>query len=263
MRLVSDDIRARRHELSLTEAFWVNEYLIHRRGGSGEKPFFASVKLKSERTVGAEDFSRVRKSWHAGSGVLLLRTRGDEYDFNTLGNMDFHMLPGITEEWRVDPLPHGHAQTSLPGRNKVTGVLADGRSGVALYHHFPRETYSSATALKSYHFIGNRILALGSDIARLRKGQAREIFTCLDQSAFVEPLLLNLNGQLHTIRPEESVNLCVPLTGPTWCYTGGRSLLIYPYGSQNLILKTGSEINVTDRKLADGNRITCWPWPMN
>ena len=38
------------YEYSGTNAYWVNEYLVHRRG-ENEKPFYASLKLKSERTV--------------------------------------------------------------------------------------------------------------------------------------------------------------------------------------------------------------------
>lgn len=62
-------------------------------------------------------------------------------------------------------MPLGHAQASLPGLNKISGVLADGKAGMGIYHHLPKETYSSATAFKSYHFIEDKIIALGSDIA--------------------------------------------------------------------------------------------------
>ena len=62
-------IKANTHEYSGTDAYWVNEYLVHRRG-ENEPAFYASLKLKSERTVGAEDFGKVRKSWHLGYGIL-------------------------------------------------------------------------------------------------------------------------------------------------------------------------------------------------
>lgn len=51
-------------EYSGTDAYWVNEYLVHRRG-ENEMPFYASLKLKSERTVGAE--VSVRKSAALGT----------------------------------------------------------------------------------------------------------------------------------------------------------------------------------------------------
>ncbi len=93
------------YEYSGTNAYWVNEYLVHRHG-ENEKPFYASLKLKSERTVGAEDFDKkVRKSWYMGYGILPVKVQGDEYSERVLSNFDWHALPGLTEEWRTDPLP--------------------------------------------------------------------------------------------------------------------------------------------------------------
>ena len=128
------------YEYSGTNAYWVNEYLVHRRG-ENEKPFYASLKLKSERTVGAEDFDKkVRKSWYMGYGILPVKVQGDEYSERVLSNFDWHALPGLTEEWRTDPLPlKGGAQASLPGQNKISGVLADGKAGMGIYHHLPKE----------------------------------------------------------------------------------------------------------------------------
>ena len=168
MQATVDKIKANTYEYSGTDAYWVNEYLVHRRG-ENEKPFYCSLKLKSERTVGAEDFGKVRKSWHLGYGILQLKVRGDEYGSPVLQNYDWHAVPGLTEEWRTDPMPaKGGAQASLPGLNKISGVLADGKAGMGIYHHLTKETYSSATAFKSYHFIEDKIIALGSGIARLR-----------------------------------------------------------------------------------------------
>lgn len=91
-----------------------------------------------------------------GYGILQVKVKGDEYSDKVICNFDWHALPGLTEEWRTDPMPLGHAQASLPGLNKISGVLADGKAGMGIYHHLPKETYSSATAFKSYHFIEDK-----------------------------------------------------------------------------------------------------------
>ena len=252
LRAVAKTIRAGKYESSLTEAFWVNEYLIHRRGAGNKKPFFASVKLKSARTVGAEDFDKVRKSWHCGSGVLLLKVKGDEYKEQTLKNMDFHLLPGITEEWRTDPMPtKGGSQAALPGKNTIAGVLADGQNGLAIYHHLPGETYSSATAWKTYHFINDKILAFGSNIARYKTGQQKDIFTCIDQSALTEPIVYAVNGTVKTVHPKESVTRIEETDQPFWVYTQQKGYFVFPQKRQQLVIKTGKEINTTDRKIAN------------
>ena len=238
-------------EYSGTDAYWVNEYLVHRRG-ENETPFYASLKLKSERTVGAEDFSKkVRRSWHMGYGILQVKVKGDEYSDKVIRNLDWHALPGLTEEWRTDPMPLGHAQASLPGLNKISGVLADGKAGMGIYHHLPKETYSSATAFKSYHFIEDKIIALGSDIARLRPGQGNEITTFIDQTALNSPLTWCAGEEIQTVEPGQSVNLTQEIKDVCWLHQGSKGYVILPVKQLSLQIKSGKEINITDRTIAD------------
>lgn len=245
------EIKTNRYEYSGTDAYWVNEFLVHRRG-EHEAPFYCSLKLKSERTVGAEDFDNVRKSWHLGYGILQLKVRGDEYDQHVLKNYDWHAVPGLTEEWRTDALPaKGGAQASLPGLNKISGVLTDGKAGLGIYHHLPKETYSSTTAFKSYHFIEDKIIALGSGISRLRPGQQQEISTFIDQSAFNCALTWSVNGKEHTIKPKESMNISEPIKSICWLHQGEKGYIILPKKKLQLLIKTGKEVNITDRKIAD------------
>ena len=239
-------------EYSGTDAYWVNEYLVH-RSGENETPFYASLKLKSERTVGAEDFSKkVRRSWHMGYGILQVKVKGDEYSDKVIRNFDWHALPGLTEEWRTDPLPaKGGAQASLPGLNKISGVLADGKAGMGIYHHLPKETYSSATAFKSYHFIEDKIIALGSDIARLRPGQGNEITTFIDQTALNSPLTWCAGEEIQTVEPGQSVNLTQEIKDVCWLHQGSKGYVILPVKQLSLQIKSGKEINITDRTIAD------------
>ncbi|SHE81631.1 Polysaccharide lyase family 8, C-terminal beta-sandwich domain [Mariniphaga anaerophila] len=248
---LKNNIQNNSHHYSGTDAYWVNEFLVHRRENENNS-FYSSVKLKSERAVGAEDFDRVRKSWHSGSGVLQLRTKGDEYSQQVLKNMDWHMLPGITEEWRTDPLPaKGGAQACLPGLNKIAGVLSDGKSGMAMYHHLPRETYSTATALKSYHFIGNKIIALGSNIQRNRAGQGKGISTCIDQAGFTSKLTCFVNGKVAKIGTNQSVDIHEKITQPCWFHTGDRGFVIFQKKECELVIKTGKSVNTTDTRISN------------
>lgn len=239
------------YEHSGTDAYWVQEYIVHRRG-ENETPFYASLKLKSVRTVGAEDFKKdVRRSWHMGYGILQVKTKGDEYSDRILCNFDWHALPGLTEEWRTDPMPLGHAQASLPGLNKISGVLADGKTGMGIYHHLPQETYSSATALKSYHFIEDKIISLGSGIARLRPGQGKEIVTFIDQSALNGPLTWYTDGEIQTIVPGQSVDIAKEIKDVCWLHQGNKGYVILPAKKLSLQIKSGKEINITDRTIAN------------
>ena len=244
-------IKKNTFEYSGTDAYWVNEFLVHRRG-EHELPFYASVKLKSERTVGIEDFSKVRKSWHGGYGILQVKVNGDEYDHQVLSNFDWHALPGLTEEWRTDALPAGGgSQASLPGKNKIAGVLTDSLHGMAIYHHLPAETYSSASAHKSYFFIDDRIIALGNNIARMRKGQHCPITTFIDQTKFYDRLTWKANGKEAHLQPSESVVKHITTDTPCWFHMGKKGYIILPKGKTMLTLTTGSEINITDPNIAN------------
>lgn len=246
-------IRSGDFELTATVPFWVNEYLVYRGGNeNGAKPFFASVKLKSERTVGAEDFDiKVRHSWHMGYGILPLKVTGDEYDLPVIVNFDWHALPGLTEEWRTDSLPlYGGAQACLPGDNKVAGVLGDGKAGMAIYHHLPREKYSSAQACKSYGFLDGRIFAQGTGVRRLRPGQGKDITTFVDQGALESPLTVCIDGRTTTVNTGESVNISAASSRPVWAHIGAKGYVIIPDGGKAEIrIVTGDSINVTDRHM--------------
>ena len=242
-------LKTNTYEYSGTDAYWVNEFLVHRRG-EHESPFYASLKLKSERTVGAEDFDKkVRRSWHMGYGILPLKVKGNEYSAEVLKGFDWHALPGLTEEWRTDLLPlKGGSQASLPGLNKISGVLADGIAGMGIYHHLPKEKYSSAIAFKSYHFIGNKIISQGSGIARYREGQGSGISTFIDQSALTGPLTWCINGEIREITPEESVAISESIEDVCWLHQGRKGYVILPQKKLQLLIKTGKEINITDRR---------------
>lgn len=252
LKAVLKQLKTNTYEYSGTNAYWVNEYLVHRRG-ENETPFYSSLKLKSDRTVGAEDFDKkVRRSWHLGYGILQLKIKGDEYSDKVLKNFDWHALPGLTEEWRTDPMPaKGGAQASLPGLNKISGVLADGKAGMGIYHHLPKEKYSSATAYKTYHFIEDKIIAQGSGIARNRQGQQAGIATFIDQSVFNAPLTWCIDGKLHEVLSEESVNIAESIESVCWLHQGEKGYIILPEKKLQLLIKTGKEINITDRRIAN------------
>ena len=241
------------YEHSGTHAYWVNEFLVHRRG-ENEPSFYASLKLKSERTVGAEDFDRkVRHSWHMGYGILPVKVDGDEYSDKVLKNFDWHALPGLTEEWRTDSFPlEGGSQASLPGRNKIAGVLADGVAGMGIYRHLPAEVYSSASAFKTYHFIGGKIISMASGIAREREGRHEDIATFIDQSDLRGTLTWYADGERHEIAPDESVDIAEPVEGVCWLHQGKKGYVLLPEGKLQLLIKTGKEINATDPREAGG-----------
>ena len=234
------------HTHTETTAFWNADYLIHRKEDNNENYYF-SVKQKSVRTTGAEDFSVIRKSWHAGSGVFQLRIDGDEYTQSALTHYDWHALPGVTEAWRRDVMPTGPASSSLPGGNAFSGVLADGVYGLAGYYHQPIDTYTAAEAFKTYHLIGRFGTAIGTGVQRKQaSSNTDEIVTSMDQSKQTAAITYGgVDGKINLINVGTSVALKIPLIQSTWIHHKNKGYLVFPKIHQNLLIKTGAKINVT------------------
>jgi len=246
IRQLQKALKSGKHKHTETTAFWNGDYLVHRKENEDGNYYF-SVKNKSVRTSGAEDFSKIRKSWHAGSGVLLLQIDSDEYNVNMKKNADWHVLPGVTEGWEVDPMPKGPASLSKPGANVFSGVLSNGTAGLVGYHHKPSDDYTSAEALKSTHLIDNYGIALGSSIKRkMASKKIAPIVTCIDQSTFDSKLTYFANGEKVVIDPGTSEDLIIETSSPMWLHHDKKGYFVFPKGKQALYLKTGKSINITD-----------------
>jgi len=257
---LNNNLQNNTHQHSESVAFWNADYLVHRRENS-EGNFYFSVKQKSLRTAGAEDFESIRKTWHAGSGVFQLKVDGQEYSQSVLKGYDWHTLPGVTEEWRTDAMPTGSASDAGPGLNYFSGVLADGTNATSAFIYIPTPIkvptsgtkldqlpqYASAEAYKSYHMIEKFGTAIGTNIARHDPGQNKNIVTCIDQSRHDSTISYSVDGgSIQSIAANSNADLTINMTGPTWVFHQNKGYLIFPEINQNLFIKTGSHINVTD-----------------
>ena len=258
---LNNNLQANTHQHSESVAFWNADYLVHRKENQSENYYF-SVKQKSSRVSGAEDFDDIRKSWHAGSGVFQLKVDGYEYSQNVLKEYDWHVLPGVTEEWRTDAMPIGAASDAGPGLNDFSGVLTNGTQATSAFFYNPTPLtyntsenklddlpqYASVTAYKSYHMIDNIGTAIGTGILRKDSGQGKSIVTCIDQSVHNNTLYYSINGgEELSLDLGVSHNLVIAMSGPSWVFHENKGYLIFPaFAGQELIIKTGTYVNVTD-----------------
>lgn len=231
--------------------FWIGNLLVHRQGGAlaSTDSFYFSVKMASDRTVGAEDTQTVRKAWHAGSGILQTKVIGNEYDVNVKRRWDWHALPGLTEEWRTDPLPTS-GSNGAKGSN-YAGMASDGVAGFAAMRYRPLTTisphYSAAQADKAWFFPGAEAIALGSNVGRVEPGQNRTIITTVDQTRWNGTLSYSVNGAATvTIATGTSVDQTVSLSGPTWLHQGSTGYVVFPQGAQPLYIRGGAAVVDTD-----------------
>ncbi|MCY4583691.1 MAG: polysaccharide lyase beta-sandwich domain-containing protein [Chloroflexi bacterium] len=232
------------HEQSGTIAFWVNDYLVHRRGGAGETPWYASVKMQSARTRGAESFSN-NQGFHNGSGVLLIKVDGDEYN-DSRHRWDWHALPGITEELRTDRIPK-QSDANEFNPNHLAGVASNERYGLAAFQYASDNTYASAAANKGYFFTERYVLALGNDVRRVRntdRSNGESIITTLDQAAWNTNITYRLNGASEdsVVRKGADVDDSFRVTGNSWFHQDRTGYVILPAGNIDVMLRGGNSV---------------------
>lgn len=133
-----------------------SDYVIHRRDN-----FFASVKMLSNRMVSAEWVGgEGEKSWYLSDGMTYLALAGHEYfTRNIWPTLDWTRLPGTTVERQVLAPGQGYG----PGTKTFVGGAGMGDYGVAAMDFDANA--SGLTALKSWFFLDDILVAMGSHIA--------------------------------------------------------------------------------------------------
>jgi chondroitin AC lyase len=138
--------------------FWRSDYTSHRR-----PDYFFSVKMFSTRVQNTELTNAEGKlSHHLGDGNTFLYLSGNEYR-DIFPVWDWTKLPGTTAE------QSSNLEKLLPGGNHARGTtsfvggVSDGTYGASamLLHR------GSLSAKKSWFFLDDQIICLGSDISSI------------------------------------------------------------------------------------------------
>jgi len=218
-------------------AMWANDFVIHRNEHrtkkEGEKeaaPYYMSVKMQSSRTKGAEGFSGSGPyGFHNGSGILQVKTRGNEYSDSRYG-MDWHAMPGLTEEWRTDPLPLS-SKKSMYNPNPFSGSLAGNNAAIASFHYDRLDPYAAAKARKTWLFNDNSVISLGNSVNRSKKGQGKNIITTIDQAHWSNTLSYQVNGKKGQWRVGSNVAAEFTSDLPMWFHQGNTGYIVLPNNS--------------------------------
>ena len=243
-------------------AFFNSDTMIHRRANTAGENWYISVRFRSTRAQGAEDFEDEPKSWHMGSGMLQTKVVGDEYDY-VRARMDWHVIPNVTEEWRTDSLPD--QSDGRCGINTLAGSVSDGDLGAAFYHHLPDtslERYNVVEAQKSWYFGPSGVVASGRKIKRVHTyGSNEEIVTTLEQSRWRSAITVHVEGSSSIQLPFDADGGCartitIPRGKTAFLHQGKVGYVIKAEESNlDLELRCGtSEVEATDSDTARDNR---------
>ncbi|MGR5499269.1 polysaccharide lyase family 8 super-sandwich domain-containing protein [Vibrio sp. DNB22_10_4] len=233
------------HKAPGTHAFWNADMLVHRRIEDSTE-WYSSFKMQSSRTRGAESFNK-DPGMHNGSGILQIKVDGKEYA-DARYNWDWHVLPGLTEEWKTDAIPMQSAESKF-NPSAFAGTLSDGNYGIASFHYGSENSYTSAAAKKSAFFLDDMVIALGTDVARVERGNDEStympIVTTIDQPRWHDTLTYYTQE-----KGEKTVACCIVKDSkfssehPTWFHQGDVGYITIPKTGekQRHTLVTGTSV---------------------
>jgi len=247
-------------------AFWNSDSMVMRSETEGGQSWYSSLRMRSLYSHGNEDFEKIPKSWHMGSGYLQVRVVGDEYD-QIRATMDWHVLSGVTEEWRNDTMPK-KGKPLRCGGNQFAVTVTDGLTGLAAFEYSQHpgpsnedwaQEYSTVRANKAYFFLPWGVLALGNSIERAdgedgspRKGQGHPVVTTVDQTLWRSDVTLRVGGGTSKVLPfsEGDCNetIWIPATELAWVHQGEKGYFIKAPHDEDLQveLRCNSTIAATD-----------------
>lgn len=134
--------------------FWRSDFGIQRT-----PTWYASVRMNSKRTIGFEMTNNENlKGIYSADGVMQLMLEGDEY-FRIFPLWDWKKLPGLTAIEDGQPISYFHPEKPV-NKSGFVGGVSDGTKGV-LTLCIDKD---SLHANKSYFFIDNKIVCMGSGI---------------------------------------------------------------------------------------------------
>lgn len=142
--------------------FWRHDFMIHKG-----KNYMVSTRMTSTRTVGCESGNGSGlTNYYTGAGVNYLYVSGNER-YEILPDQNWRRLPGITS-------PQKPSTTALPlvewGANSgnldaFAGGVSDGKTGACGFIYYKNQTETNLKAYKSYFYLPDYYVALGSGIS--------------------------------------------------------------------------------------------------
>lgn len=158
--------------------FWNSDFTVHQRPA-----FYASVKMASPRTYGAESLNGENlKGYWTPFGVDYIVRRGDEYK-DIFPLWDWAHLPGVTSPEEIPGIP-GHVSQA---QNRFVGGVSDGMYGASAMK-LDIEGPTSIHAHKAWFFFDDEVVALGAGIS---SNATSWVSTTLNQSTLKGEVLVD------------------------------------------------------------------------
>lgn len=175
-------------EYNVTKVFGMMDRVTHHNGR-----FAASVAMNSDRIWKYEAINLENmNAWYHGDGMIYLYADGFDYNYDFFHFVDPYRIPGVTctDEPRVMENIRGGIFNGSP----FAGGVSSGENGIAAIELAPSENpyfIPKLKARKSYFFMGDEIVAMGSGIT---DGSEYRTYTVVENRNLKEGYRFTVNG---------------------------------------------------------------------
>lgn len=194
--------------------FWKSDIIVQH--GTG---YYLSAKVISTRTNGTEMLNNENlKGYNLPLGATNILTSGKEYE-GIFPVWNWNKIPGTTAVQHQDST---RLEGYLFGKNRFGGGVSNGKNGVIAYEH----CYKGVKARKSYFFMNDVLLCLGTDIA---SDAPEEVVTTVNQCLFTGEMVVGKEEGTTSVYREN-----VSVKNPAWVYHDKVGYL-FPLGGDVIV----------------------------
>ncbi len=164
--------------------FWKSDILSYRGAN-----YYLSAKVISTRTFGTEMLNDENlKGYNLPMGATNIMSTGDEYR-NIFPVWNWSRIPGTTAE--LNDAATVPDSVYIKGKNAFAGGMSHGDDGILTYDH----NYKGVAAKKSYFFMNNMMLCLGTGITATK---SNPVVTSVNQTTLTGNITYNRGASDET-----------------------------------------------------------------
>ena len=176
-------------EYNVTKVFGMMDRVTHHNGR-----FAASVAMNSDRIWKYEAINNENmNAWYHGDGMIYLYAQGYDYNYDFFHYVDPYRIPGVT--CTDEPRTLENLRGGIFNGSPFAGGVSSGENGIAAIELKPSENeyfVPKLNARKSYFFMGDEIVALGSGITDISDFNT---YTVVENRGIPENYRVVVNGE--------------------------------------------------------------------
>ena len=178
-------------ELTGITNYFTSDMMVYR-----SKDWYSSIKMSSERVIGAEAGNNENlKGYYLGDGACYISVSGKEY-YDIFPLWNWRNLPGVTSFESNEPLKL-LPWTGYRNNSDFVGGISNGLNGIMAFEL----NRDALTAKKSYFFINNQLVCLGTGITTLN---ADPVVTTLNQT-WLNGTVNYFDNDVNVLKPETEI----------------------------------------------------------